>query len=850
MRQDPINAGMIQARKNIIKSDQSLSKIGGMIKNVSFIKDDIRRRDYIESIFNLCRTSESVDKYISDCVGFINESIGPEHDLLGGSFLSQLLPLSESISTASVIIKGLEDDDIRRKAINILEQNRLCDRVLNNHEKLHNRFYIDSSLNAYTISKDINGICNTVLSSIGSYSIPGKSKVSISLDEISYILQKNGIGYSEDIIVETVTDYFLLKENITGYDVASALYDNPSIHESNKVKDLISKLKKKPDKEFYDKNIDEIILDCKKNTNVDEKLLRKAIHAIYAKSPDDIMRETPNILGFFRSLLIFGSFGVNIVLGLILIATDYYIDMSLNRKQTDKIYKYYKKEKEKAKDALNRSKDKEEINKLNEYIKALDKCISKVEDYKTSLYTTKEYITQSKEESTILSARNYITLDEFKLFKFDNLITRAIDAGKNIKNKIEDIFRSNGKDKPKVNIFSKKTKTKGNLFALGDIEQEIKDYVAEAYITDKGIFDVIAATLEISENCDLEYIDCIRNTICEFYNNEYSDIVFFTNTTEDEVQFHMCSKETILLDENSKDLIDNIINPSDMVMMESLMVISNLLNRIDMADMKSFYRDIRMSENVSSSSLCDIAEMSIIAGVDNIFGNVDNWNHIVEMHKIKNTSIDGIIENTKLMSYNLEKCNSNYPLELQTESCEIIRCIIDEGLDFSGLKVAVQGMKSKVKNLGAKEKEISRDIDVATNALTKSIQTALTNDRREAIIKGSVIPSFSKCIKTAIALGGVSIVFDPTMAAITLIGGLGASKYLNDKERMLLLDEVEVELKVVEKELSIAENANDMKKYRQLLSYQRKLKKEAFKLKYKLSRITSRNYLTRKDENE
>ena len=38
-----------------------------------------------------------------------------------------------------------------------------------------------------------------------------------------------------------------------------------------------------------------------------------------------------------------------------------------------------------------------------------------------------------------------------------------------------------------------------------------------------------------------------------------------------------------------------------------------------------------------------------------------------------------------------------------------------------------------------------------------------------------------------------------------------------------------------------------MKKYRQLLAYQRKLKKEDFKLRYKLTRKTQRNYLTRTD---
>ena len=62
---------------------------------------------------------------------------------------------------------------------------------------------------------------------------------------------------------------------------------------------------------------------------------------------------------------------------------------------------------------------------------------------------------------------------------------------------------------------------------------------------------------------------------------------------------------------------------------------------------------------------------------------------------------------------------------------------------------------------------------------------------------------------------------------------------------MLLLDEIEVELQVVNKELQRAESNDDMKKYRQLLTYQKKLKKEDFKLRYSLSRKMGKDYITK-----
>jgi flagellar motility protein MotE (MotC chaperone) len=132
----------------------------------------------------------------------------------------------------------------------------------------------------------------------------------------------------------------------------------------------------------------------------------------------------------------------------------------------------------------------------------------------------------------------------------------------------------------------------------------------------------------------------------------------------------------------------------------------------------------------------------------------------------------------------------------------------------------------------------------------RSIENALTSDRREGIIKGSIIPSFSKCLKTALGAGAIAVVADPTTACIALLGALAGSRYLNNRERMLLLDEIEVELKVVEKEIQKAEQDDDMEKYRKLLTYQKKLRKEDFKLRYKLSRKMGKDYITKSNRGD
>ena len=109
----------------------------------------------------------------------------------------------------------------------------------------------------------------------------------------------------------------------------------------------------------------------------------------------------------------------------------------------------------------------------------------------------------------------------------------------------------------------------------------------------------------------------------------------------------------------------------------------------------------------------------------------------------------------------------------------------------------------------------------------------MTNNRREAIIKGSLIPSFSRCLVAGITLAGIATVNLP-LAIITAMGGIACSAHLNKKERLLLLDEIETELEVVDKELNIADSNNNMKKYRALLRYKKELQRQYQRIKYNI----------------
>ncbi|WP_301066485.1 hypothetical protein [uncultured Duncaniella sp.] len=149
------------------------------------------------------------------------------------------------------------------------------------------------------------------------------------------------------------------------------------------------------------------------------------------------------------------------------------------------------------------------------------------------------------------------------------------------------------------------------------------------------------------------------------------------------------------------------------------------------------------------------------------------------------------------------------------------------------LSMALDKLKKGITTLSDKEKAASRTIDATARRMSKGVEQAFTNDNREAVIKGTILPSASKTLKIALATGGVAL-FQPVLAVIGLLGYIGTAKKFKAKERQLVLDEIEIELKMVEKYLAIAESKNDMKATKQLLSTQRELERQHQRIKYKM----------------
>ena len=91
------------------------------------------------------------------------------------------------------------------------------------------------------------------------------------------------------------------------------------------------------------------------------------------------------------------------------------------------------------------------------------------------------------------------------------------------------------------------------------------------------------------------------------------------------------------------------------------------------------------------------------------------------------------------------------------------------------------------------------------------------------IVKNSFLPSMSRCIKSIIIAGGLSVLVHPFVGLLSLVVRFVNSKRAAKEERQAVADELEVELEMIDRKIRDAEDSKDYKKERKLRLLKRKL---------------------------
>ena len=822
----------------------------GMI-NTSTLRHLRRNLTYDRLFYFLREMSNSAkdcDRYINEALDMINELEVPDiqkqplNIQVTDNILTKVTPDNIRNLVNNKATNGIPlNDTINKKASDIT----IMDRILKNNETLSKRFDFDKIIKTNSVG-DLDELVRELCSLIDTYELSVEAKYNIALENIIYSLYKNSINYDKKHVADVITDYFL-ESNLILMDVdingmvkviensrvvSPSMVDKYPLLESasnnKRYSSMIDELSKRCD----DKALSKFILSAKK-ANTEDKAsdyISKAVTMSCKKTTS--FNDKKNLMTSIYVLPLMGK------------VSKAFVNYQMQILDTKNKFR-------------NKLEDQEFIDVMN----------SLMDDDEEDLFISAETVSEMVHLHNDIFDDNYHELDIVKSLLESEDFADSDDI-KNILNKFEaDQEKSIGRFKNcLLKIYRKSPKNIIDetphilrlirvVFILGSFTIPVigpalslilafVDHLLSSKINDKQTKELITALEyerklakeKIDKNkgdkSDLEkYIKCLDKCIekCDVYRDSITE-----KEIEGRDRYGYGSDDDLDFD------FDDFNFESSKIVYKTTMF--NMLMEA--------YNDDKFYKNITSNIPHEIAKsgenlydyMNILKE----FGiNVGEIKYIVK----KDNEVS-VAESTYLTTVTDKVLRGPSISEFITEDQSLVRQfmaykslldiekvyeegVINEAFSMNTLKLIIQNFKKKVKDLSTKEKAMWQTLDANMSGFMRAVEKSLTSNRREAIIKGSIIPSFSKCLKTAIVVGGVTFV-NPIAGLITAMGMYGSSKYLNRRERQLIYDEIDTELKVVEKELQMAENDQDMKKYRFLLQYQKKLARERQRIKYGL----------------
>ena len=400
-------------------------------------------------------------------------------------------------------------------------------------------------------------------------------------------------------------------------------------------------------------------------------------------------------------------------------------------------------------------------------------------------YCIKKGLQRKHCEKIMIAYKNEIKATKEKIEKLEDG-----EKKKNLEKYLEELK----KDKQKIadyenNLYSDEENDERMYSNMDDDDDDFGDY---------GDFDL---------GDDFDWDDDDWDTFDEAQLNSLASIMKISELVES-------INESLLVSDKEIDgvIFDNIFKCKDNSIIDDITDFSITIPAIiDKGKLKTVLTEHR-DELRKSSNIQDHIK------IDCINENIHKINTSPNTYNLTN-DVTGIIGSLMWLDEMVKYSNNDYVLEMNVTNT---------------LKLAMDRLKKNAVKLKTKDKQISNTIDVSMRNMTKGIENAMMNDSRESIIRGTILPSASKCIKIALSTGLVWA-FSPAIAVIGALGYFGCSAKLSRKERQLVLDDIEIELKMCERYLRRAEDKGDMKAVRQIEMTQRNLQRQQQRIKYKMN---------------
>ena len=732
------------------------------------------------------------------------------------TLLSKLVKVSDLDSMEKVIASydGITNTDLFFNSLGVLE---CCDRVLRNEERLSKRFDLNKTINE-NIMRGTKHTVYELCTLIDTYNTSSKAKLNIALENVSYALYKSGHDIDLHEAAEYIVEFFLTRESVitdkeyNGY--INVLETNRFIDRNKSDFSYIFEAKNTKGNSFKDKAA-ELLTQCEtkecathmaqlaniKNEKQASKYIDDSIEMIIA---DNITKnDSLLLLKSIYCLPLLGNVSKEFV--------DYKVEMSRSKMKIKKKLTNIENEKI-VRDILDDGEMIDYVAFVSETTHFENYILDDAYVEETDPVKILEGNGTSDEIEDII--KSFKASNEKSVSKFRNMISRIMTKSpENIIDETPNIFGAArimlylavGASSPIGPILAAILMLVNKMITMHlDLKQAkklLKHLRSEKEKAEKKL-DKLSG--KEKENQD-EYIDCIEKCISKVEN-------FISKIDDEDEDLYGGGDD------------DFDINFDDFdIDLESAIETGTLLGNVSGA---------KEIINMLDTPLDD----EIVSNIAMLFDNCPIAITNEFYAKLESLGISSVVKESGKVTDTPGLAVQYEALQILEELAKDMKNQKDKGnkpkFNINTLKMAMISFKKKFRDLKGKEAEMWRNIDIATSQLTLGIQKALTSDRREAIIKGSIIPSFSKCIKFALTVGMVGLFSGPAGAAISAVGMLGASKLLNERERRLLYDEIDTELQVVEKQIQLAENEGDMNQYRFLLNYEKKLKREKYRIKY------------------
>lgn len=796
-----------------------------------------------------------VEAFTRDCVDYkdaidLLETLytNNKFDLLESStqrIMNDVIPCVESEKLPDCI-SYIESKDIgninRDRLIETAKMYKSIDRIVKNHKNLTKRFNMNFK------GKSDKEKCYRVCEMVNTYKSSPNVKFNICLEELTYLGYINDDKISDKSIVENVSKYFLMMDNNMDDDIVNyrdSIKSSKVLNEGadSNVKFLMEfafdpYVMEKPEYKAtnWRGTINEWLLDSDKDISTLAELARQNLDNIYALNTileyvDDYCRINESD---FDPMTIFSE-----------------INTSVSGTAAHNIINVIKENK-----------------------------IKDASDLVDNMTTIWEAEVNDEVYADGTTKPETFTSDEIDKFQLQNMIDDAQTVGEFL----DQLEKSSMKESPlkidRVISASDKDLNESNIIdhtdADGYITMKIRSYIYEGRI--ENIYDMLESTRS-----------CINNIL---YNSKSK---MYYNISENHFDIYLRSKYKLVLSE-AQEFSRGFVNSDKQI-------ICDIHNKVDAYDglMESSIGVITsVLENTSYAATVTVPEASLVFEMMAPYLSKDTVNEFLELCRSEaNPHYDFIKRN--LSSYTEETIDpytdheSVFRLVLQTMSlnegvASNIKSAVgdltkpignknkkvndkssdskndskmeddqkpssddksrndDRGADskrainsINDARLVWQGIKSKMKGASAKEQEMSRDLDMEFNHLLRTMKATYGTDHREEIITGEVNHSISKIIKIGIALAGIGAI--TSNFVIPIIGAVAIfarSKYLTLKEKKLILDEIDIELQVIEREISRAEQSGSTKKYRQLLTIQKNMQRRRQEIYYDLARKGNR----------